>query len=60
MNPVYIRLVLYFVAPILGTLPGVSYDAAAQVIQISLETAAVGLAGSALFTGAVFAKWGKR
>jgi len=60
MNPVYIRLVLYFVAPILGTLPGVTYDAAAQVIQISLETAAVGLAGSALFTGAVFARWGKR
>lgn len=60
MNPVYVRVALYFIAPILGTLPGVVYDAAAQQIIIDIEAAAVGLAGSALLTGAVFAKWGKR
>lgn len=60
MNPVYIRVALYFIAPLAGMLPGVTYDAAAQQIVIDLEAAAMGLAASALFTGAVFAKWGKK
>ena len=60
MNVTYIRVFLYFIAPILGMLPGVVYDAAAQQIIIDLEAAAIGLAGSALLSGAVFAKWGKR
>lgn len=60
MNLTYIRVALYFIAPILGMLPGVVYDAAAQQIIIDLEAAAIGLAGSALLSGAVFAKWGKR
>ena len=59
MNPVYIRMALYFLAPILAMLPGVSYDPATQTVLLHLDTIALGLAGSALFTGAVFAKWGK-
>lgn len=60
MNPTYVRVALYFIAPLVGMLPGVVYDAAAQQIIIDLEAAAVGLAGSAVLTGAVFAKWGKK
>ncbi len=60
MNVTYIRVFLYFIAPILGMLPGVVYDAAAQQIIIDLEAAAIGLAGSALLSGAIFAKWGKK
>ena len=60
MNPTYVRVALYFIAPLVGMLPGVVYDAAAQQIIIDLEAAAVGLAGSAVLTGAVSAKWGKK
>ena len=60
MNPVYIRVFLYFIAPILAMLPGVTYDADAQTVILHLDTIAIGLAGSALLSGAVFAKWGKK
>lgn len=60
MNPVYIRVLFYFLAPILGMLPGVTYDAAAQQLIIDLEAAAVSLAGSGLAAAAVFAIWGKK
>lgn len=60
MNPVYIRVLFYFIAPILGVLPGVTYAADAQQLIIDLEAAAVGLAGSAILTGGIFAKWGKK
>ena len=60
MNPVYIRVLLYFIAPLMGMLPGVTYDAAAQIITIDLETAAVGVAGAGVAVAAIFAKWGKK
>lgn len=60
MNPVYIRMMLYFLAPVVAMLPGVTYDAVAQTVILDIETIAIGLAGSALFTGAVFTKWGKK
>lgn len=60
MNPVYIRVLFYFIAPLVGMLPGVTYAADTQQIIIDIEAAAVGLAGSALLTGAVFGKWGKK
>ena len=60
MNPVYIRIALYFVAPLLGMLPGVTYAQEAGQIIIDIEAAAIGLAGSAVLTGAIFAKWGKK
>lgn len=58
MNATYIRVAMYFIAPLLGMLPGVTYDQAAQLITIDLQTAAVGLAGAGVAVGAVFAKWG--
>jgi hypothetical protein len=60
MNPVYIRVALYFLAPIVGMFPGVTYLADAQQIIIDLEAAAMGLAGSAVLTAGIFAKWGKK
>lgn len=57
MNAVYIRLALYFIAPLLGMLPGVTFDGA-HLITIDLETAAVGLSAAAVAVGAVFARWG--
>jgi hypothetical protein len=60
MNTVYIRMVLYFIAPLVGMLPGFTYASEAGQIIIDLDAAALGLAGSALFTGAVFARWGKK
>lgn len=60
MNPVYIRLALYFIAPVVASMGVGTYDAVAHTVTISLDAAATALAGSALFTGAVFAKWGKR
>lgn len=60
MNPVYIRIGLYFVAPLLGMLPGVAYNQDAGQIVIDLEAAAIGLAGSAVVVTGVFAKWGKK
>ncbi len=60
MNPVYIRVALYFIAPLLGMLPGITYAQESAQLVIDLEAVAIGLAGSALFTGAIFAKWGKK
>lgn len=60
MNPVYIRVALYFLAPLLGMLPGVTYATDTAQIIIDIEAAAVGLAGSAILTGGIFAKWGKK
>ncbi len=60
INPVYIRIALYFIAPILGTLPGVQFNADAGQLVIDLEAAAVGLAASGVAVAAIFAKWGKK
>lgn len=59
INPTYIRVALYFAAPLFGMLPGVTYDGASQII-IDLDAAAVGLAGSALVAGGIFTVWGKK
>lgn len=60
MNLVYIRVLFYFVAPILGMLPGVEYAADAGKIIIDLEAAAIGLAAAAGTSGAIFTIWGKK
>ena len=60
MNPVYIRVILYFLAPVLAMLPGVEYDAATQTVILQLDTIAVGLAGAGVVAAGVFAKWGKK
>lgn len=60
MNSVYIRMVLYFLAPLAALIPGVAYDSIAQTVLIDLDTAAMGLAGSAAFSAVVFKVWGKK
>lgn len=60
MNPVYIRVLFYFLAPLLGMLPGVTYAADSGQLVIDIETAVLGLSASAVFSGAIFAKWGKK
>lgn len=57
---VYLRVLVYFVSPMLGMLPGVTYDAAAQQIVIDLEAALAGVVGSAALSGLVFGIWGKK
>lgn len=59
MNPVYFRVALYMLAPMLAMLPGVTYDPIAQTVLISLDTVAIGLAGGAAIAGGVFMQWGK-
>lgn len=60
MNAVYIRMALYFLAPLAGMIPGVTYDSVSQVVTLDIDAVAMGLAGSALFTGAIFSIWGKK
>jgi hypothetical protein len=60
MNAVYIRLLFYFVAPMLGMLPGVLYHPDAGQIVIDLEIAAYGVAGSGVLASLVFGIWGKK
>lgn len=60
MNPTYLRVVLYFLAPLIGSIPGVTYAADAGQLIIDIEKALAGIGASALVSGAVFAKWGKK
>lgn len=60
MNMTYIRVGFYFVAPLLGTIPGVEVDLEAMTILIHIESLAAGLAGSAIVTALVFKIWGKK
>jgi hypothetical protein len=60
MNPTYIRVAFYFLAPILGTLPGITVDMEAMTVLLNINTLMVGLTGSAAATGLVFKKWGKK
>lgn len=60
MNPVYLRLAFYIIAPLVAAVGFGSYDAAAGTLTISVE----GLGGAASVTGllstAIFAKWGTK
>jgi hypothetical protein len=60
INPVYFRMALYVAAPLVGLLPGVTYDADAFTLLIDLEAAAVGLTASLVGVVAVFQRWGKK
>lgn len=60
MNPVYIRMVLYFIAPLAAMIPGVTYNSVDATVLIQLDSIAVSLAGSAAFSAAVFSVWGKK
>lgn len=58
MNSVYIRMVLYFIAPLVAMVPGITYNPADATVLIELNSVAVSLAGSAIFSAAVFKTWG--
>lgn len=63
MNPVYLRLVIYALSSLFSMLPAawagwVSYDAAAQMVQVSVPgLAAAAMTGLAV-SGGIFARWG--
>lgn len=59
MNPVYIRMAFYALAPLLATAPGITYDGDAGTLLVDLETAAIGLAAAFAAVAGVFRKWGK-
>ena len=59
MNPVYIRMAFYVIAPIIALAPGVTFDPDAFTVLIDLERAAVGLSVGVAGIAAVFRKWGK-
>lgn len=60
MNATYFRVALYFIAPLAAMIPGVTYDSVAGQIILDLDTFAMGLAGAAFASGAVFGIWGKK
>jgi len=60
MNPVYIRIALYFIAPLLGMLPGVTFDHEAGTLLIHVETAMIGIAGAGVVAAGVAARWARK
>ena len=60
MNPVYIRIALYFVAPLLGMVPGITHDPGAGTLTIDIETALIGIATSGAVAAGIAAKWAKK
>jgi hypothetical protein len=60
INPTYLRVGFYFLAPLLGSLPGVTVDMMAGTILIDIDMAIGGIVIAAAATGGVFAKWGKK
>jgi len=62
-NAVYIRLLAYVLSTAAGLIPAawagwISYDAAAQMLQISIPGVVTAVMGGVGLTGAIFAKWG--
>lgn len=58
MNNVYVRLFIYFIAPLLALLPGVTFDNEAFTLLIDLEAAAIGLTAALVGVAGVFRRWG--
>jgi hypothetical protein len=63
MNAVYIRLALYALSSLLAMIPAswagfVAYDAAQQVVTVSLPGFVTAIVGALALSGGVFAKWG--
>lgn len=63
MNPVYIRLIAYVLSILFGMIPAawagwVSYDAASQMLQVSVPGLATAVGGGLAITGGIFARWG--
>lgn len=60
MNPVYIRMLLYVLAPLAALAPGVVYSHDAGTLTIDLEVIAMSLPAALAAVTGVFAKWGKK
>lgn len=60
INPTYLRVGFYLLAPMLASVPGVTVDMIAGTVTIDIDTLLGGIVvGSAAAVG-VFAKWGKK
>lgn len=64
-NAVYIRLAVYVLSTGAGLIPAawagfISYDEAAQMVQISIPGVVTAIATGFSLTGAIFAKWGTK
>lgn len=60
INPTYLRVGFYLLAPMLASVPGVTVDMVAGTVTIDIDALLAGVAvGTAAAVG-VFAKWGKR
>lgn len=65
MNPVYYRIALYVLSTLLGMIPAslagfISYDAATQILSVSVPGLVTAVGAGLTVSGGVFAIWGKR
>lgn len=65
VDPVYIRLVAYVLSTLLAMIPAswagwVSYDAATQMLQVSVPGLATAITGGLASALAVFRVWGTK
>ncbi len=60
INPTYLRVGFYFLAPMLASVPGVSVDMSAGLITIDIDAAIAAIVIGAAATGGVFARWGTK
>jgi hypothetical protein len=65
MNPVYLRVILYLLSTVLGMIPAawagfISYDAATQVLSVSVPGLVTAVGAGLTLGGGVFAIWGKK
>lgn len=61
MNAVWLRFAVYAIVPALAaTLPGLTYDAAAQTLTLDIETALLGFSGGVAAAAGVLQVWGKK
>ena len=60
MNPVYIRLVAYVLAPVIGALGIGHLDMDTMTLTLDLNQLGLALAAATSAVGAIFAKWGKK
>jgi len=63
MHPVYIRLIVYVLSTVAGMIPAawagwISYDAAAGMLQISVQGLGGAIAAGLALALGVFKKWG--
>ena len=58
MNAVWIRMVLYTIAPVAASFGFGIFDAEAGTLTLNLNELSIALGASALFNGAVFKIWG--